>query len=237
VTAALSISLWHAKLFSALNEDNMARGLIAAISFLGIWLPEVTKARADLITSNVEDANTSSNNFLSPFWFAQSFTTDNTSYTLTAITIDAVSFISSNGFTLSLYDDNSGVPGNPISVLTGPNNPTIGSTYVPTSTITLSPLTTYFAVAKAPVGYYGWFLASSTAETGPGTIGNNWYNTNSSGSSWTQLSNQVFQLRVEGTAVPEASPVLCFGLTCGGLLGTWTIKKWVVRSWHPARTS
>jgi hypothetical protein len=177
-----------------------------------------------LVTENIGQPSQALYVFNSGVWVAQSFTTDATSYTLSSITIQMVTNVG-GGFTLSLYDTNAGNPGMLVDTLTGSTSPNELTTYLPSATVLLNPSTTYFAVAKASSGSYGWRLTGSTSQTGPGTIGDTAIVSLDSGSSWSPVPTVVGKLRVDGVAVPEASSVLCLGLICSGALGAWAIKK------------
>ncbi|MBX3435665.1 MAG: hypothetical protein KF847_20295 [Pirellulales bacterium] len=163
----------------------------------------------------------------STWWAGQSFTTDATTYELSRISIQGTA---GNNVTLSLYDNNAGVPGSLIHTLAGPTSftwPEDLRVYTPTTPVLLNALTTYFVVAKATGGFIDWRLTPSTSETGPGSIGNVPFFSVDSGASWTASGAGLpVKFRVEGvvTAVPEASSVLFLGLAGVALLGASRVK-------------
>jgi hypothetical protein len=202
----------------------MNKSLVAIIIVLSQIV--VAPVGATLITDNTGTANTGTHGVGAGSWIAESFTTDNTNYILDAINLaDMTTVNSSAPFTLSLYSDNSGVPGSTIAALNGPINPTGLATYTPASVIFLNALTTYFVVAQSSgSGIYGWSHTGSTAQVGPGTIGNDAFLSINSGASWTTL-NESARMSVEGTAVPEAPAVLCLGLVSCALIVSRAAKR------------
>jgi hypothetical protein len=129
------------------------------------------------------------------------------------------------GFSLSLYSDNSGQPGNSLGTLGG-LNPTNWALYTYTaSDIELTPSTTYWIVATSPTLAYDnnsfyWVLASDTNYTSSDDWSMNpgvWRASSSGGSSWSSGTGSPFQFEVSATPAPEPRVYLLVGL---GLLAT-----------------
>jgi hypothetical protein len=200
---------------------DMTRIFLAAIGVCGLL---AGSARATIVADNTGEPDHAAVHSANGSWAAASFTTDGTAYELTRITVQATF---ANNVTFSLYDDNGGVPGSPIAALAGPTSfgfPEALRVYTPTAVVLLNPLTTYYVVADAGMGNLDWRLSTSTAETGPGSIGDRRFFSLNSGASWTEFSSLAVKFRVEGVmAVPEASAALCVGLAGVGLL--WVRRR------------
>ena len=196
-----------------------------AIGLGGLLLSLAGSAHAVIVTDNTGEPSHAAV-LSSTAWAGQSFTTDATTYELSRISIQGTT---GNNVTLSLYDNNAGVPGSLIHTLTGPTSftwPEELRDYTPTAPVLLNALTTYFVVAKATGGFIDWRLTPSTSETGPGSIGNVPFFSVDSGASWTASGAGLpVKFRVEGAvAVPEASAALCVGLAGVALLSAWGAK-------------
>jgi hypothetical protein len=230
---------WVAKLEALGNpsvgnfgNDEMKRTLIWAMVACQVWQALASEASADVVTENLGQPNQALSVFDSTAWIAQSFTTDATAYTLSSISVQVVGF--GGGFTLSLYDDNAGNPGVLIDTLVGSSSPNELTTYLPSTTVALSPSTTYYAVAKSSSGTYEWRLTGSTNQTGPGMIGDTAIFTVDSGSTWFPqppipmiAPSFVAKLSVEATvvAVPEASAALCLGAIAALAVGVGGLQR------------
>jgi MYXO-CTERM domain-containing protein len=143
-------------------------------------------------------------------WLAGSFTTDSSNYSLSSVTVLLNAVLnSSTPLILSVYSDNTGLPGTLLETLSG-SNPTTGGQFTFTSSgLTLSPDTTYFLVGSTPgYGVYHWNYTTDTSELITGgsgwTLGNDMWTSNNSGTSWNNSSGAPFMFSVTATsAVPE----------------------------------
>lgn len=214
----------------------MNKSIFAAIVFLTIDLlaSQTMRAQGTTYVSNLGQTPTGSAAVASDAWIAQTFLTGSNSsgYVLNSIQL-LMGTASGNpsSFTVSLYSK-SGDPGRfqipgdtPQSVgsLTGSNPATGGLFTYTTSGFLLSPSAWYFVVVTAatPVaqGAYNWSAVNSSTIGSDGWKIDNSYFTSTNGSSWTfHPRENVFQLGINATAVPEPSSLvfLCFG---GLLLG------------------
>lgn len=178
-------------------------------------------------------------NQVSPDYFtAQSFSTDAyaASYQLASVTLSMSNVQGSpSGFALRLYSDNSGAPGTLLETLSGNNNPTTAGSFSYTSGgTTLNSSSTYWLVASATTGnassdYYDWRGTYSTNETTTGgptwLIGNNYYYSSNSGSSW-NIQTGVMQFSL--STVPEPSTYAAiFGVCALGFVSyrRYRLKK------------
>ncbi|MBI4863820.1 MAG: hypothetical protein HY815_26720 [Candidatus Riflebacteria bacterium] len=179
-------------------------------------------AHASLITSNLGESTNSYVDLDVADWFAASFTTDGQTYTFTQVTLDMADAGAAGGnFVVSLRADNSGVPaGSSLTGLSGSAAPTSAGQYAYTGTYSLAANTTYWVVAgvSSGSGDYRWNFTDSFAQTGPGSIGDEYGFSGDQGTSWTTPGSGPQKLSVEGTptGVPEPSSVVLFACALAG---------------------
>jgi hypothetical protein len=170
---------------------------------------------------------------------AQRFTTDGFSYQLTSVTIEIVPMDDSDdsgNFTLRIFNDDNGYPGNMLSngLLNGPGNPSIGEhTYTASGIINLSPNTRYWIVAQVSSGDgdYGLSFTSSTSQSGAWSIMDNEAYSGDAGSSWDYDSN-VMRISISADLAdsPASIPtlnewgVIIFSLLLGSV-AIWYMRK------------
>jgi hypothetical protein len=158
-------------------------------------------------------------------WLANSFVTGTTSagYQLNSVQIPVGVNGNPSGFSLSLYSDNGGHPGNNLGTLGG-SNPTDWALYNFTASgIELTPSTTYWIVATSPTPAYSddsyyWVFASDTSYTSSDGWSMNpdgWRASFSGGSSWGNGTGSPYQFAVSATPVPEPE---IYSLAGSGLL-------------------
>jgi len=105
---------------------------------------------------------------------AEPFTTGSDPTILVSATLAMDSFNATNngGFTVSLFSNDSGLPGTSLLALSGPGTPQASGnyTYTAPSSFTLQPNTTYWIVAQVPLTgpdtYYNWTFTVNSAFTG-----------------------------------------------------------------------
>jgi len=169
------------------------------------------------------------------FYQAFNFTTGSTSTTLASITISAgASTATASGFSMSLYSGFSSGPTGLLASLNGSSTPAgvgVSYSYVPASSITLAPGTTYWVLATAlgmPSNtYYSIQGTSSTSEDSSvfsgWSIGNTEMFTTTAGASWFS-SATIPMFSVQVAAIPEPSEsAFVFGTV--GLLAFVALKQ------------
>ncbi len=187
-----------------------------------LFTPSFVQAQGTLYVSNLGQASTGSASIGSDSWIAQGFyifATDPNTYTLNSIQL-LMNPASENpaGFSVSIYSNASlgGIPQNNLGNLNGPANPSAGGLFTyAASDITLSGGFTYYVVVTAatPVAQ-GSFVWSAANGAGNG----NWiitdlYYSSANGSSWTGHGRQnVFQMAIYATPVPEPATYALMGL-------------------------
>jgi hypothetical protein len=165
-------------------------------------------------------------------WLANSFETGTTpaGYQLNSIQIPIGVNGSPTGFSLSLYSDNSGQPGNNLGTLGG-SNPTDWALYSYTASgIELTSSTTYWIVVTSPTPAYSdnsfyWVLTSDTDYTSSDGWSMNpgvWRASFSGGSSWSGGTGSPFQFAINATPAPE--PEIC-SLVGFGLLAIFLRRR------------
>lgn len=87
---------------------------------------------------------------------AEGFTTGAQATVLTNVAIRLAPGGGGTGFTLSIFSDAAGAPGNAISTLTGPPNPTTGQINQYAGGVPLAANTPYWVVASCTMGTYFW---------------------------------------------------------------------------------
>ena len=198
-----------------MNGKNL--GLILAFALLA---PLTISAQGTLYASNLgEPISAIGAGVAQDRWIAAQFFTGTNSdgYTLGSIQVLMTGTGGSpSGFSLMLYTDNSGLPGNILGTLSGSSNPSTGGTYDYTATgKTLSSLTPYWIVATAatpafPANFYGWQVASDSNYTlnGGWNVGLTGYSAN--GANWNTFSSPV-QFGIIATPVPEPQTLALVG--------------------------
>ena len=167
-------------------------------------------AYSQVTVSNLENTVSSESSVYSTIWLAGSFTTDSSIYSLSSVTVllnDVPS--TSTPLALSIYSDNTGLPGTLLETLSG-SSPTTGGQFSFTSSgLTLNPDTTYFLVGSTPGnGIYHWAYTSDTSELITGgsgwTLANDRWTSSNSGTSWNNYSGTPLMFSVTAaSAVPE----------------------------------
>ena len=213
----------------------MKNCVLTLVLVAGVLMPLIAMAQGTLCVSNIERAPTGSATIGSDYWIAQSFlilTSDPNTYTL-----DSVQLLmnpasgSPNGFTVSIFSApfNSGGPQTNLGSLVGDTDPSSPGIYTYTASgITLSSGVEYFAVATAatPIaqGSYKWSATSSITRSNAWII-NDLYFDSSDGSSWTEHGREeVFQMAIYTTVVPEPTTGALVGLGFAAL-GFWRWRR------------
>lgn len=198
--------------------------LVLAIGLLGSLM---SPAQGTLFVSNLGQTPTGSAAIGSDSWIAQEFfiiATDPNSYSLDSIQLLLNPASGSpNEFNVSIYSASpSGAPQNNLGSLNGPTDPsTPGIFTYTTSGVTLSPGVGYFVIATAGTpaaqGAYTWSATQGVTRNGNYVIEDVYYSS-TDGSSWaSHVRQNVFQLAVNGTAIPEPATLVLAGLGLAAL--------------------
>ena len=216
------------------------------VKTLSLWLAAlaclVVPARAEVVLSNLTVTDTDANDVSTSPWIAQSFLTNNQSWTLTSATLFFnEAYDTSGNLFVDVYSNATDVPGSSLGGLSGSDNPASEGQYTYTSTgISLDPSTTYWLVAgvSSGDGAYGWFYDNSGSITSTGVWSipptSTFAGTSDSGSSWDSYPGLPLLFSIEATAtspspVPEIDPnslgsVLALVLGSLGLLERRRLK-------------
>jgi hypothetical protein len=214
---------------------NMKKSIPLTILLVSvIFLPTFVQAQGTLQASNLGQTPTSSAAIGSDSWIAQEFYifgTDPTIYDLNSIQL-LTNPASGNpsDFNVSIYSAGNlgGSPKNFLGSLNGSTDPSLGGVFTYTaSDITLSGDIGYYVVVTAATsiaqGAYSW-SASNNAGTGNWNITDIYYSS-ADGLNWTGHARQdVFQMAIYATPVPEPSTCALLGLSLFGL-GFWRLQQ------------
>ncbi|MGH7990209.1 MAG: choice-of-anchor R domain-containing protein, partial [Limisphaerales bacterium] len=194
------------------------------ITFLTITLftCRTIQAQGTTYVSNLDQTPTGSAEIGSDSWIAQEFdtlTTDPNTYILNSVQLLLNPASGSpSEFSVQIYSSPlNDAPQQNLGNLSGSADPSAGGLFTYTASgITLSPDMAYFVVVTAatPVaqGAYVWSAANSFTRTGNWTIDDVYYSS-ANGSSWTETIRQdVFQMAIYATPVPEPETVALFGV-------------------------
>lgn len=177
---------------------------------MGQATPQIANAQGTTYLSHLGSTDDTGWYVQSDEWDAVSFETGTAAsgYGLDSIQLRIAAIAGSpSGFELSLYDNNGGVPGNSLGLLSG-SDPTGAGVYTFTASgIMLTPSTVYWVVAKSSDSslsgdsFYWAFDPDSYTSTDGWSLGGNNYSHD--GSSWNGGGGSPFTLAVNASAVPE----------------------------------
>jgi len=169
----------------------------------------VPSAHADTLYHNLTEAGLGQGTITNTYYKAQKFTTDQSNYTLTWVTVRLRANNQGELF-VKIYDDNNNLPNQAIGAL---NVPVIGSAYAnyqlaPLSLITLAPNSTYWVVVGVTTGtgYYDWNYTASNNGAGVG-FSTRWGSTTTAGATWTGFDDEPFMMEVSASKT-EPIPTL-----------------------------
>ena len=181
---------------------------VAIVCFL------VGVSRGDVITGNLSENHNGSSLAFDVHWVATTFSTDNQAYQLDKISAFLDTHQNSGGTLFAaVFDvDGFGQPGASLVELSiGPVSATPSEVEMtPVTPFTLDANATYFLVFGATAGsdFVNTNLTDSTNEVGPGSIGNEFWETDTINGTWGTTSGFALFMRVEGSAVPEPNTLL-----------------------------
>ena len=192
--------------------------LITSVFLLGAL---ITRTCGDLWVSNLDQFPIGSAAVGSDFWIAQTFyidITDSNQYALDAVQLLMNPAVGSpDGFAVSIFSAPSdGPPQDYLGSLAGPAAPTAGGIYTYTASgITLPGTGFYFALVTISTptnqGSFNWSASDSFTRNGSWYI-NSVYYTSSDGVNWQENSrDEVFQIAIHATIVPEPATVWLLG--------------------------
>lgn len=204
-------------------------------SALCVALPLITcpLAQAVTVVSNLESSSGFGAHIIGSLAHdsvAQGFSTPATgSWTLDSLVFKLLEVGShaDTSFTVALYSETGGAPDQQLGILTGPP-PSTGSatdyTFTPTTTITLNPGTTYFAVLSDDASLpgsgntYEWHLAADAGSGDPGwAIDATGLSRNFVGE-WNDTASPLY-IAVNATSVPEPASAGLLALGSLAFLG------------------
>ena len=206
---------------------------------LSVVVPLLSHAQNIIYVTNLGDAPGGSTAIGNNSWIAQEFTWEGTfvngTETTPNLTLNSVQLLmdsasgNPSGFTVSIYSSHDNLLlGDSLGTLSGSSNPSSAGIYTYTTPgITLSPATSYFVAVTAATptsqGAYNWsFVAAPGDEiANSNLVINDIYYGSSDGSSWTEhLRQEVFQMAIYGTPIPEPQSAALLGL------GTFCFRFW-----------
>jgi len=205
---------------------------------MALLVSQTARTQGTAYLSNLGQSSSGSNPVGSNSWDAVLFQAGNNAsgYTLDSIQLGMADASGNpSDFTVMLYSAivlAGSFPGSSLGTLDGSLNPTTAGiyTYVPGSSLTLSPNTLYYLVLTAGTavsnGAYQWDYASSPAYNPSDNWG--WGNglRSSNGTSWSLLGaypNDYPQFAIDATAIPEPGILGLLGL--GGFGFLWHRRK------------
>ena len=189
-------------------------------------LPLRASSQGTLYVSNLDQTPTRSRAIGSDSWIAQTFymfTSDPNAYALERVQL-LLNPAAGNpsGLVVSVYGASNGIPQVHLGDLSGPDDPSAGGIYTySASGITVSSAGQYYVVVNAATplagGSYNWSGVDTTTQNGTWVISSRCLSS-SDGSGWTVLDRQeVYQLAIYATLVPEPSTAALLGLGLAGL--------------------
>ncbi len=203
----------------------MRKIILSLFPVFGLLLPLMGEAQDTLYVSNLGQTPTGSASIGSDAWIAQRLITgtDSNGYNLDSIQLlmDASSG-SPIGFNVSIYNFSGGNPQNNLGSLTG-LDPSVGGVFTYTASgITLSPSTFYFVVVTAatPIaqGAFVWSATRGFTQGSDMWAIDDGYLSSTDGSSWAfHIRQNVFQLAIDATPIPEPATYALAGLGLAAL--------------------
>jgi hypothetical protein len=161
----------------------------------------VPVAHADTLFNNLTEPGLGQGVITSNYYKAQKFTTDQSNYTLSSVTVRLRANTQGELF-VKIYDDNNNLPKQAVGAL---NVPIIGSTYAnyeltPSGVVSLAPNTTYWVVVgvTSGTGYYDWNYTASNSGSGVG-FSTRWGSTTNAGATWTAFDDEPFMMQVSAS--------------------------------------
>jgi hypothetical protein len=131
-----------------------------------------------------------------------SFATDDSTYTLTSVTL-LLANPNAGQARLDLYSDGNLEPGSLLATLTPPDSysDTLAETIFTADGITLSPNSTYWIVLSADSGEFDWAWTSDNTGNGVG-FQHTWGQSDDAGATWYTSDTFPTQFTVTAVAVP-----------------------------------
>jgi hypothetical protein len=177
-------------------------------------------ARAETVLSDNVSATTGGVEAATgDLWLTAGFGTDDSSYTLTSITLLLQRDSIGGQVELDLYDDGGLQPDALIGALTlaGTVSSALSATTFTTAGLTLAADSNYWVVLKAATGQFSWAWANDASGLGAG-FQHTWGSSDDAGSSWFTFDSYPLQMSVTAAAVPEPGSLIPFALGAGAIL-------------------
>ena len=192
------------------------------LACLGQAIPSTANAQGITYLSHLGSSADTGIFVQSDQWWAISFETGTAAegYSLDSMQLRIAGIAGSpSGFQLSVYNNNGGVPGNSLELLSGSDPTGAGVFTFAASDITLSASTVYWAVTKSSDSslsgnsfYWAFDPNSSTSMDGWSLSTTGDYNSQDNGSTWSNDGGSPFTLAINATAVPEPEIYSLLGL-------------------------
>jgi len=198
----------------------MQRNIYTIITSVFLCGTLSTRTCGDLWVSNLDQFPIGSAAVGSDFWIAQTFYIDITDPNQYAL--DAVQLLMNpatgnpDGFTVSIFSSPAdGLPQDCLGSLAGSATPVTGGIYTYTASgITLSAgIYSVLVTSSTPTnqGAFNWSASDSATQNGSWNIAGSYY-TSSDGLNWQRnIRDEVFQMAIHATIVPEPATVWLLG--------------------------
>ena len=179
-------------------------GLVwCALALLGMQ-SATASAQDVLLSDNLSATTTSTEAASGSTVLTASFATDDSSYSLTSVTL-LLANASTGQARLDLYSDGNLEPGSLLATLTSPDSYscTVAATTFSASGITLSPNSTYWIVLSADSGEFDWAWTSDNTGNGIG-FQHTWGQSDDTGVTWFTSDTFPTQFSVTATPLPQS---------------------------------
>jgi hypothetical protein len=212
--------------FMILKGNSMKTSNLILSAFAAVALGSAAfRAHGTLYVSNLDETPTGRALTGSDAWLAQIFHigTNADGYVVNAVQLRTdVPSGSPSGFEAFIYSSSNRIPEHSLGPLTGPDPAEGGVFTFAGSDIFLSPSSYYFVVITAATpasdGAYAWSMTDASATVVGWDIPNIGRYRSDDGTDWTFVDRQeVFQMAIDATAVPEPSTLCLAGLGLGVL--------------------
>lgn len=193
-------------------------------------LVETTAVSAEVLTDNLGNASGGSFPVSDAQFQAQQFKTGNADFNLSAVTLLMLRSSESGEALVQIWTDTGGDPAEPdlaVHTLTSPASysSSLASTLFTTTGFQLAANSSYWVVLSAAGGggEFEWSFTSDASGAGAG-FSTEWRESLTSGDIWSGGSDEPYQMKIEGAAIPEpAAPAALSALAV--LSAVWLRRR------------